>query len=322
MAQARRLIWAATALVLSAPAFPAGPAPAPSPTPSGTLVTVNGEKITRSQLDDRLWGLYANQALNQMVDQTLFGEALQSWQSREDSKEKRIEKSMVAERVARIRRQFKDEAEFKTSLKRNGTSLSQLESQIGSQVARERMVIAAQKISVTADEVKDFFDKNRSKLGVPQSVHVLYLLAPDRRKAEEYLAAIRAGADFGKLLTQLTQTGMRGAGGDLGFVTKGMLAPDIEKIVFGLKIGEVSPIVQTPNGFGIFKVIDARSSKTAVFDQRTRDDIKDALLLQKVNQALPAYLAALRAKAKIVPAPGVTMGGAPQPPQAPNAPAP
>jgi peptidyl-prolyl cis-trans isomerase SurA len=51
-------------------------------------------------------------------------------------------------------------------------------------------------------------------------------------------------------------------GGDLGFFTRGTLDTELEDVVFGLKLGEVSPPVRSPFGWHIVEVLERDTLKT------------------------------------------------------------
>ncbi|RPH99823.1 MAG: peptidylprolyl isomerase, partial [Calditrichaeota bacterium] len=45
-------------------------------------------------------------------------------------------------------------------------------------------------------------------------------------------------------------------GGDLGYFRKGDFSAVIENAIIELKVGQISGIVETPNGFNIFKRLE------------------------------------------------------------------
>ncbi|MEI8192174.1 MAG: peptidylprolyl isomerase, partial [candidate division NC10 bacterium] len=207
--------------------------------------------------------------------------------------------------LKRVKDQFKDDAAFNENLQKSSMTLENLRKQIQSQVDREALILSAMSLSVSTSEAKEFFDANKDKLGVQESVHVRHILVSDEQKAKDLLIAIRVGADFVRLAQEVSaDTGLKERGGDLGFVSRGMLQADIEKVVFSLKPGEVSDVVKSPLGYHIFKAEERRETKPAVYAEVERD-LLQALLAQKMNRAWPVYIKQLRDAAMIVPAPGV-----------------
>src|SRR5712691_1271953 len=81
-------------------------------------------------------------------------------------------------------------------------------------------------------------------------------VAEARHKAEELLNAIRQGGIFADLAKTYSQGATASAGGDIGYFKHGSLAPSLEEIVFRMKVGDVSDVVRTKQGFVILKVTD------------------------------------------------------------------
>ncbi len=75
-----------------------------------------------------------------------------------------------------------------------------------------------------------------------------------RKKAEEILARIKSGEDFGALAKEFSaDPGSRERGGDLGYCERRRFIIEFEEPAFKLKVGEVSDIVETKFGFHIIK---------------------------------------------------------------------
>lgn len=292
---------AATPVIKPAAASPklstasASPALAAAP---DVLVTVNGKTIKRADLDASLWSRYATQTLNQMVDQVLVDQDFNAWKSGISKTEKREIGKNVKDRLDKIKGQFKDREALDASLKKAGATWAQLERQIEDQAQRQQMAVDRMGISVSPKEVEDFFKANKDKLASPAAVHLLYFVSANRSRAEDMKAAVAAGADFAKMTQQFAGGAGKDGGGDLGFVTKGMMAPDIEKIAFSLKMGAISDVIQTNLGYYVLEVTEARQAKPAVLKD-IKDDLTQALLAQKIKAATPDYMKSLYQKAKI-----------------------
>ncbi len=84
----------------------------------------------------------------------------------------------------------------------------------------------------------------------------LHILVKTREQAEEILAQIKGGKDFAMLAKQKSQSPSSVKGGDLGYFNKGDFNPQIESVIAGLEINEVSGIIETSYGYNIFKRIE------------------------------------------------------------------
>ena len=255
------------------------------------MLKVNGTPILRSAVADRVWKEYGSDVLNVMVDELLLSQAQTKLGVKADPAE-------VEARLKRVRSQFPEEKTFEEKLKAGGDSLAALKARISTAVARDQLVGKARNLSVTDDEVLQFFDANKEKLGEPEAVHLSHILLADQKQADDFLMAIKAGADFAKLAAQASlDSATKEKGGDAGFVSRGMLPADIEQAVFALKPGEVGPVLKSGQGFHLLKVSESRPARPATFD-KIKVNLKAALLSDKIAKAMPGYLQELRAQAK------------------------
>lgn len=74
------------------------------------------------------------------------------------------------------------------------------------------------------------------------------------KRADNLLAQIRAGADFSDLAKSNSDDPSAVLGGDLGVFRRGVLAKSIEDVVFNLKLGDITDVIRTKQGFIILKV--------------------------------------------------------------------
>jgi len=73
-------------------------------------------------------------------------------------------------------------------------------------------------------------------------------------KINEIVSEIQKGVAFDKLITLYSEGPARRHGGDLGFFNEGDLSTEVDRVVFNLKEGEISPSIQTVAGFHFFKI--------------------------------------------------------------------
>jgi parvulin-like peptidyl-prolyl isomerase len=257
------------------------------------VATVNGQKIAREELTKKLWWQYAAQGLTELIDERLLLEEAQRLGIKADPKE-------AEARFNNLAAGYPDKAQFEMNLKSVGWSPADLRVLINRQLAIRSAVIASRKLSVSDADAKDFFDKNKERMATPESVKLSQIFVNTKTEADDaYELLTSVGADFAKLSSlKSSDANLKKNNGSLGFISKGMLLPEIEKEIFALKAGQFSKVLPTGNGFSIFKVEERKPGQDAAFD-KVKDELKLALLNQAVTKALPELTAELRQKAKI-----------------------
>ncbi len=189
--------------------------------------------------------------------------------AREDSIE--VDEDRVEEMVRAQIRQFKEEfgaAAFAEELKKQGLTERQVRDEFREQfrnqyLERSMNEMLAQQVSVSPRDVKAFQEKyRRGESDVVSLSHIFLEPAASveqqdkiRPQAEAVLERIRAGENFAALAKEYSQDpGSASQGGDLGFFGRGTMVTAFEEVAFGLKVGEVSDLVQSKFGFHIIRV--------------------------------------------------------------------
>jgi peptidyl-prolyl cis-trans isomerase C len=88
-------------------------------------------------------------------------------------------------------------------------------------------------------------------------------------------------------------------GGDLGYLTKGNMIPELEEIVFEMKPNDVTGIVKSDFGCHIFRLDDVREAPVSVGLDDVREEIMNTLMLEKRKKAYREFIDSLKAKADI-----------------------
>jgi parvulin-like peptidyl-prolyl isomerase len=161
-------------------------------------------------------------------------------------------------------------------------------------------VIISRKLAATDEDARAFFEQNKDRLGAPEAVKLSQIFVTSKAEADDaHDLLTTVGADFSKLSAlKSSDPALRANNGLLGYISRGMLLPEIEKEVFGLKPGQYTKALATGNGFSIFKAEEFRAAQPAVFDA-VKENLKAALLNQAITRELPLLAAELRQKAKI-----------------------
>jgi peptidyl-prolyl cis-trans isomerase C len=88
-------------------------------------------------------------------------------------------------------------------------------------------------------------------------------------------------------------------GGDLGYLTKGNMIPELEEVVFNMKPGETTGIIKSDFGYHIFRLEDVREALVAVGLDDVREQIMNHLMLEKRKNAYRELIDSLAACAEI-----------------------
>ncbi|MCR4296430.1 MAG: peptidyl-prolyl cis-trans isomerase [Elusimicrobia bacterium] len=255
------------------------------------VVRVNGTAIRQSEVLERLWKRHGSQTLEEMIDELLLRQAAAAKKITASSAE-------IDKRFSRLQAQFGSRELLVSQLEQAGTTVAKVKADLAEEIVRERLVMDAKGIKVGDDELKKAFDANKDKLGKPEAAHLRHILTKTEAEAAEIVAKVKGGADFKTLARDksLAASG-KAVGGDYGFVSRGMLPPEIDEVAFSLKAGEIK-IVPGPRGHHILQVVAKRPAAEASFAE-VKDDLREMLLADKLKDASQSFILELRRKADI-----------------------
>jgi len=121
-----------------------------------------------------------------------------------------------------------------------------------------------------------------------------------RKRAEDIAEDMQGTSDkvFATRAREISQGPSAKKGGDLGWSKRGDMVPEYEQAAFNLKPGETSGVVKTAFGLHIIRIVGRRHIDPNSFEAH-RDHIKEILLSSEMQNQLPRWIAALKAKASI-----------------------
>ncbi|MES1988952.1 MAG: SurA N-terminal domain-containing protein, partial [Pseudomonadota bacterium] len=150
-------------------------------------------------------------------------------------------------------------------------------------------------VNVSDDEVKKYYDDNAAKFQGNEQRRASHILiafgvsaTPEQKqqakaKAEEILAQIKKDpSKFEQLALKNSQDpGSAVKGGDLGSFGRGAMVKPFEDAAFGMKVNQVSDLVESEFGYHIIKVTEI-SGQNADFNS-LKPQIKGDLMFQKAK---------------------------------------
>ena len=145
--------------------------------------------------------------------------------------------------------------------------------------------------AVSDDDLHTYYEQNKSRFFTPARAHLSHILiatgASDKEQqaAQQRVKALATQAksnpaDFAQLAqAESEDKGSAASGGELGWVVQGSWPTGLEKAVFSLNKGEVSGVIEGPDGYHIFKVNDYVPEQNQDFET-VRDDITEEVRQQ------------------------------------------
>jgi peptidyl-prolyl cis-trans isomerase SurA len=174
-------------------------------------------------------------------------------------------------------------ADFRTALEKDGIKYPRFRDDIRNEILlarlREREVENA--IVVTDAEVDTEIARAAKEKNSDTEFnlnHILVMVPPQasadqieqrRRKAVQALSDLRRGANFPQIAAQFSDAPDALQGGNLGWRSSARLPALFIEVLDRLKVGEVSDILKSPNGFHIVKLVDKRGRAATTGVQQT-----------------------------------------------------
>jgi len=174
------------------------------------------------------------------------------------------------------------------------------------------------KIKVEDKEVEGHFKTHPEEFSGDQ-VRLRHILVRTEEEARYVLDRLKKEPfeELAKSLSKDSPTASKG--GDLDYLRREQMFPDMGKAAFALRPGEVSGIVRTPFGFHILKLVDRKKGQPFAFEQ-VKEQLRRRLLEERQNQRFQEWMKGLESSAKITREDSLLPVGklAPTPPMAPG----
>ena len=148
---------------------------------------------------------------------------------------------------------------------------------------------ATRDVKVSEADIESFYKQNQARYGQPERRRVSHILIEVPASADEAMKskakaqtediAKRAAAspkDFAALAKEFSQdSGSASQGGDLGWISKNMLVPQVEQAVFELEAGKISGVIESPFGFHVLNVLELQPASV-----KPLADVKEDVALE------------------------------------------
>jgi peptidyl-prolyl cis-trans isomerase SurA len=236
----------------------------------------------------------------------------------------------LVKRLDEMRKQMNLETmeDLEKAAEAQGASYEDFKQNLRNQIVTQRVIgqEVGQKLAMTKEEEKKFYEEHRSDLERAEQVRLSeILIAPKlpvkpagadgkpeppsqaetdaaleaaKAKADDLLDQIHKGAKFEDLAKKYSDGPSAKDGGDLSYFKRGTMPKELDDKVFALKTGEVSGVIRTKQGYVILLAAEHQMAGVPSLKE-AEPKIQDALYMQKLQPALRAYLTTLREEAYI-----------------------
>ncbi|HMK42993.1 MAG TPA: peptidylprolyl isomerase [Dissulfurispiraceae bacterium] len=275
------------------------------------VAVVNDEIITMSDLqreeslkkhdakqDDRL-------VLEDMIDRKLQMAAAKRVGMDVTDKE-------LAEALADImKRNNMDSKQFDAALAKEHLTLEQYKTELREQMTLSRLFNKYVRSGVAIDEAeaRQFYQNNLKTYSLPDEIRArqIFLPLPEnatmaqdadvRNKALALYERAKKGEDFIRLVREASEGVTAKQDGDMGFMQREHMLPEIEEAVRMLKPGEIAGPLKCAGGYNVIRLEEIRTPVQPF--EKVKDEIMKTLYEQKVENTYRSWLQSLRSDSHI-----------------------
>jgi peptidyl-prolyl cis-trans isomerase C len=177
--------------------------------------------------------------------------------------------------VSEIRKNYSDAKSFETMLTKEYINFDNWKDKIKKKRLIDKVITRAisSKIHISSEEVEAYYTRHQSDFHREEQVKARQILLRDETEAVKVRERIREGEDFATVAKEVSQSPDSQEGGDLGFFSRGIMPPEFDEVVFTIKVGMLSEVVESPYGYHIFLVEEKREALDL-----DREDVQDQIV--------------------------------------------
>jgi peptidyl-prolyl cis-trans isomerase SurA len=272
----------------------------------GPLIpTLQKEARNEKEFNDKLEALQDDVIQNQ-IDRVLIVKEFNKPKDGDEKNKRQVPASIIDNQIAEIQiTQFDgDRSKFLAYLRSRGMTLKEYRREVEEDIIynymrqqqhKSQSVVSPVKVETYYKENKDRFYQEDSAL-----LRVIQFTrgqgeddAALKAKAQGVLEKFHEGESFAELARQFSQDTRRNKGGDWGWTKRSDMRKEFSDVLFGLKKGEASAPIITPEGSFLLYVEDRKFAGIQPLEE-VRDDIERILAQQMTRQSQERWLERLR----------------------------
>jgi peptidyl-prolyl cis-trans isomerase SurA len=291
------------------------------------VAVVNDEPITQSEMDMILRPVFedykkeytSESALIRAVNearQKILNQLVEDRLAFQEAKNLKIEadETAIDAQMEEFKNKFKTEEALEEALKKEGLSLTDMRERLRRQwlIRRLQDIEVRSKVVVSPLEVADYFKDHPDEFSENERIKVRSITIKKneearqkgltdeaaKAKAQDLRKKILSGEDFGELAKENSEDVHAKNEGLGDWIERGSMIPAIDEVIFKMKAGEISQIIETSMGYHLFRVEERKEGQKKTLEQ-ARDEIFAKLYEQKARKRFEEWMEELKRNAYI-----------------------
>ncbi len=244
--------------------------------------------------------------LNKLIDEKIKDQEIKRFHITVDQKE--IDQTI--ERIKEVN--YYTDEELRAALSSEGLTMEEYRERVKEQMLRSKLVNREikSKIVITKEDIKSYYDSRSEKYGGEKKYHLLNIimqvspLADEaekqqiKNKMEMVLEKLKDGEPFENMVVTYSESPLASKGGDLGFFSLDQLSPNLREAIKGLAAGDLTPVMDTDQGYQIFLVQEVIQTAAKSLDE-VAPEIENILFNEIVNTRFQSWFEELRKRSHI-----------------------
>jgi parvulin-like peptidyl-prolyl isomerase len=152
-------------------------------------------------------------------------------------------------------------------------------------------------ITVSESEIRNYYNSHKNEFIKDDEVLLHQIVVKDKDKSTQISGMLKNFPEkFEETARNQSESSEAKKNGLMGYFERGSLPKEMENVVFSLKVNEISPVVESPYGYHIFKITRRRGKRT-LYLSNAREEIKKKILAEKMHAAFATFLKEVRVNA-------------------------
>lgn len=207
----------------------------------------------------------------------------------------KVDESRIKAKIDEIKKRYPSERDFQEVLAKEGLTQADIEARIKEQMLMYQIVDYKVKstIVINPGEVTDFYEKNIREFNLPEQGEFESMSAKAEKQIQEIYEDLAKDKDFAETakkhsleVNKFTAQKNR------------ELKEEIERVVFTLKVNEISKPLKVDDNFYIFKLINIIPSRQQSLSE-VQDKINGFLFNRKIQEGMAKWIEELKKNAYI-----------------------